>query len=211
MSVAIINYGSGNTFSVSNALHKIQIKNEIITNPSEINKFSTLILPGVGNFKACIKKFKEKNFFNYTMKHVSEGKQIIGICVGMQMLFEYSEEDGRTEGMSLLEGKVTLLKKSQSNSNYKLRLPNIGWSTIKVTDKKNNYFKSIRNLEFYFAHSYACKLKDKKFQIATNTYGNQKYVCMVKNHNIIGIQFHPEKSGESGLKLLKNILNIGRD
>tara|TARA_B110000008_G_C16919910_1_gene544265 strand:+ start:56 stop:685 length:630 start_codon:yes stop_codon:yes gene_type:complete len=209
MSVAIINYGSGNTFSVSNALNKIQIQNEVITNASDITKFSTLVLPGVGNFRACIKKFKEKNFFNNTMKHVSEGKKIIGICVGMQMLFEYSEEDGRTEGMSLLEGKVTLLKNNQSNSNDKMRLPNIGWSTIKVNDKKNLFFKNINKFEYYFAHSYTCELKDKKFQIATNTFGSQEYLCVVKNRNIIGIQFHPEKSGASGLKLLKNILDKG--
>lgn len=207
MSVAIINYGSGNTFSVSNALNKIQVQNEVISNPSHITKFSTLILPGVGNFRACIKKFKEKNFLNNTLKHVSEGKKIIGICVGMQMFFEYSEEDGKTEGMSLLEGKVTLLKNNQSNFCDKLRLPNIGWSTIKVNNKKNIFFKNINKFEYYFAHSYACELKDKKFQIATNTYGNQEYLCIVKNRNIIGIQFHPEKSGESGLKLLKNILD----
>ena len=209
MNVAIINYGSGNTFSVSNALNKIQIQNKIISNPSEISKFSTLILPGVGNFRACIKKFKEKNFFNYTMKHFSEGKKIIGICVGMQMLFEYSEEDDRTEGISLLKGKVTQLKNNQNNSSEKLRLPNIGWSTIKINNKKSMFFKNINKFEYYFAHSYVCEPKDKKIQIATNTYGNQKYICMVKNRNVIGIQFHPEKSGESGLKLLNNILNKG--
>jgi glutamine amidotransferase len=207
MSVAIINYGSGNTFSVSNALNKIQIQNKVVSNPSEIPNFSTLILPGVGNFRACINKFKEKKFYNSTMKHIFEGKKIIGICVGMQMLFEYSEEDGKTDGMSILEGKVTLLKNNEDNYKEKLKLPNIGWSTIKVKDRNNIYFKNIKNLEYYFAHSYACELKDKNFQIATNTYGNQKYICMVKKDNIIGIQFHPEKSGESGLKLLKNILD----
>jgi glutamine amidotransferase len=98
---------------------------------------------------------------------------------------------------------------NQSNPYDKLRLPNIGWSTIKVNDKNNLFFKNINKFEYYFAHSYACELRDKKFQIATNTYGNQEYLCVVKNHNIIGIQFHPEKSGTSGLKLLKNMLDKG--
>ena len=208
MSVAIMNYGSGNIFSVSNALNKINIHNEIITDPSDIDKFSTIILPGVGNFKSCINKFREKNFLDFTIKHASKGKKIVGICVGMQMLFEYSEEDGKTEGLSLLEGNVTLLNSVQKNFTNKLLLPNIGWSTIKI--KENNdrkkFFFFFYKFDYYFAHSYMCNLKDRKYEVATNVYGNEEYLCIVKNKNIIGIQFHPEKSGESGLKLLRNIL-----
>ena len=208
MSVGIIDYGSGNIFSVSNALKKINIQNKIITDPSEISKFKTILLPGVGNFKSCIKKFKEKNFLKYTTEHTSKGKKLIGICVGMQMLFEYSEENGKTEGMSLLEGNVTLLKTNQSNLTNKLTLPNMGWSTIKFKNNEvgNTFFHNIQNLSYYFAHSYACRLKDKSYEVATNTYGSEEYPTVVAKDNIIGIQFHPEKSGESGLKLLKNIL-----
>ena len=208
MSVAIINYGSGNIFSVSNALNKINIHNEIITDPSDIDKFSTIILPGVGNFKSCINKFKEKNFLDCTINHASKGKKIVGICVGMQMLFEYSEEDGKTEGLSLLAGNVTLLNSVQKNFTNKLLLPNIGWSTIKIKDNNNRkkFFQNIDKFDYYFAHSYMCNVKDRKYEVATNVYGNEEYLCIVKNKNIIGIQFHPEKSGESGLKLLRNIL-----
>ena len=109
MTVGIIDYGSGNIFSVSNALKKIYIESKIITNPVDIKNISTILLPGVGNFKSCIKKFKEKNFLDFTLEHVNKKKKLVGICVGMQMLFNFSEEDGRSEGMSLINGKVTLL------------------------------------------------------------------------------------------------------
>jgi glutamine amidotransferase len=208
MTVGIIDYGSGNIFSVSNALNKINIQNKIISNPSEIKNFSTILLPGVGNFKSCITKFKKKNFLNYTLEHVSKGKKLLGICVGMQMLFDYSEEDGKTEGMSLLNGNVTLLNPNQNNFENKFRLPNMGWSSIRIKDNSigNTFFQNIDKLDYYFAHSYTCRLKNKSYEVATNSYGVEECLSVVANNNIIGIQFHPEKSGESGLKLLKNIL-----
>jgi glutamine amidotransferase len=207
--IGIIDYGSGNIFSVSNALNKINVKNFVLKEPSLIKDYSTIILPGVGNFKSCITKFKEKNFMEPTLDHVSKGKKLIGICVGMQMLFESSEENGLTNGMSLLEGKVSLLMPNKSNLNNNLRLPNMGWSTIKKNNKNQiikKYFENIQSLDFYFAHSYACRLKDKINEIASNEYGDEMYSCIVKKNNIIGIQFHPEKSGPSGLQVLKNII-----
>jgi glutamine amidotransferase len=207
--IGIIDYGSGNIFSVSNALKKINVQNVLIQNPSEIEKFSTIILPGVGNFKSCMAKFKEKDFLSYTLKHASKGKKLIGICVGMQMLLEYSEENGRTDGLSLINGNVTLLKPNQNEFKKKLRLPNMGWSTIKVRPKSigSNFFHNIDKLDYYFAHSYACRLQNKSYEAATNTYGAEEYSSVLVCNNIIGIQFHPEKSGKSGIQLLKNILN----
>lgn len=209
MSVAIINYGSGNIFSVSNALNKIEINNKIVSNPSDLEGFSTILLPGVGNFRSCIQKFKEKNFLDHTLRHVSKGKKILGICVGMQMLYEYSMEDGKTDGLGLLEGNVSLLKPNQDNSKDKLTLPNMGWSKIKLGKNhiKNCFFQNIDRLDFYFAHSYACRSNSDIYGVASTTYGTDEYLSVVNKKNIIGIQFHPEKSGNSGLKLLKNILS----
>lgn len=208
--IGIIDYGSGNIFSVSNALKKISISNCIVKDASQIENFSTILLPGVGNFKSCIDKFKNKNFMDPVLDHVSKGKKIVGICVGMQMLFEFSEENGLNNGMSLIEGSVTLLKPNEQSSDNKLRLPNMGWSTIKINEKNNlakKYFKNIDSLDFYFAHSFACRLKNNIDEIASNKYGNEEYSCVVTRNNLVGIQFHPEKSGKSGLQLLKNILN----
>ena len=208
--IGIIDYGSGNIFSVSNALKKINISNCIVKDASQIENFSTILLPGVGNFKSCIDKFKNKNFMDPVLAHVSKGKKIVGICVGMQMLFEFSEENGLNNGISLIEGNVTLLKPNKQSSDNKLRLPNMGWSTIKINEKNNlvkNYFKNIDSLDFYFAHSFACRLKNNIDEIASNKYGNEEYSCVIKRNNLVGIQFHPEKSGKSGLQLLKNILN----
>ena len=122
--IGIIDYGSGNIFSVSNALKKINISNCIVKDASQIENFSTILLPGVGNFKSCIDKFKNKNFMDPVLAHVSKGKKIVGICVGMQMLFEFSEENGLNNGISLIEGNVTLLKPNKQSSDNKLRLPN---------------------------------------------------------------------------------------
>ena len=208
--IGIIDYGSGNIFSVSNALKKINISNCIVKDASQIENFSTILLPGVGNFKSCIDKFKNKNFMDPVLAHVSKGKKIVGICVGMQMLFEFSEENGLNNGMSLIKGNVTLLKPNKQSSDNKLRLPNMGWSTIKINEKNDlvkNYFKNIDSLDFYFAHSFACRLKNNIDEIASNKYGNEEYSCVIKRNNLVGIQFHPEKSGKSGLQLLKNILN----
>ena len=207
--IGIIDYGSGNIFSVSNALKKLNIDNFVLKDSSQIKDYTTIILPGVGNFKSCINKFKEKNFMEPTLDHVLKGKKLIGICVGMQMLFESSEENGLTNGMSLLEGEVTLLQPNKNNSKNNLRLPNMGWSEIKKNNANkiiNKYFKEIQSLDFYFAHSYACRPKNKINEIASNRYGDEEYSCIVGKNNIIGIQFHPEKSGPSGLQVLKNII-----
>ncbi len=207
--IGIIDYGSGNIFSVSNALKKINIENFVLKEASKIKDYSTIILPGVGNFKSCIAKFKKQNFMEPTLDHVAKGKKLIGICVGMQMLFDSSEENGLTNGMSLLEGKVTLLKPSQNNFKNNLRLPNMGWSEIKKNNENKitkDYFKNIQSLDFYFAHSYACRLKNKINEIASNKYGDEEYSCVVGKNNIVGLQFHPEKSGPAGLQVLKNII-----
>ncbi len=205
--ICIIDYGSGNIFSVSNALKKINLKNTVVTEPSQIENFSTILLPGVGNFKSCVAKFKNKNFMGPLLDHVSKGKKLVGICVGMQMLFECSEENGLNKGMALIKGKVTLLNPNQNKLDNEMKLPNMGWSTIKLNNNNlaKKYFKNIDFLDYYFAHSYACRLKNSTNEIASNKYGTEEYSCMIAKDNIIGIQFHPEKSGKSGLQLLKNI------
>ena len=205
--IGILDYGSGNLFSISNALKKINFDQKFIKKVEDFDDVDILILPGVGSFKECIEKLKKKNFYEHLQKFVKSNKKLVGICLGMQMLFENSEEDGKCEGLKLIEGKVTYIKNRVKISN-KLPIPNMGWSKIYSEEKnKNKLSKDIKNMEFYFAHSLICEIEDKKCQIAFSKFGNLKFCSIVKKNNIFGIQFHPEKSGKEGLKLFKNILN----
>lgn len=205
--IGILDYGSGNLFSISNALKKINLEQKFVKNIEDFDDIETLILPGVGSFKECIDKLKKKNFYDHLQKFVKSNKKLVGICLGMQMLFEKSEEDGLCEGLGLIEGNVKYIKNIIENDND-LPIPNMGWFKIYTEGKKEDkLFKNIKNMEFYFAHSLVCEIKNKRFQIAFSKFDDLKFCSVVKKKNIFGIQFHPEKSGEEGLKLFKNILN----
>jgi imidazole glycerol-phosphate synthase subunit HisH len=205
--IGILDYGSGNLFSISNALKKINLDQKYIQNLDDFNTVNTVILPGVGSFKECIEKLKRKNFYNYLKEYSNSGKKLVGICIGMQMLFENSEEDGFSEGLSLIKGNVKYLKNQVSNDNYRLSIPNMGWSKVYIRrNKKTDYFENLKNNDFYFAHSLTCMLEEKECELAFSKFGNLEFCSMIKKNQIYGIQFHPEKSGENGLKLLKSIL-----
>jgi glutamine amidotransferase len=203
--IGILDYGSGNLFSVINALNKIGKQAKVISKKSEFLKCSSIILPGVGSYKASMKKLTDKDFLESIKKHVQEGKLILGICLGMQMLLDSSEEDGFSKGLGLISGKVTYLNKNTNNK--KFFLPNMGWSKIIIKNKikYKKLFVNISNYDFYFANSLACRLNDKKQEVAYSIFGLEKFSSILIKDNIIGMQFHPEKSSVSGLNLLLNI------
>ena len=208
--IGILDYGSGNLFSISNALKKINLDQKYIKSLDDLKDVKTIILPGVGSFKECIKKLKKKNFYDYLIKCSNSEKKLVGICLGMQMLLETSEEDGICEGLKLIKGKVKYIKNEINKNDFNLSIPNMGWSEIYLKDtKNNNLFKDLKNREFYFAHSLLCKVEEKECELAFSKFGNLTFCSMIKKNNIYGIQFHPEKSGENGLKLLKNIILHG--
>lgn len=204
--IGVLDYGSGNLFSITNALNKIGKKMKIVTKKSEFSECSSIILPGVGSYKSSMKKLINKDFLESIKKHAKEGKLILGICLGMQMLLDSSEEDGFCEGLGLVSGKVTYLNKNINNKI--ISLPNMGWSKIviknKIRDKR--LFSNISNYDFYFANSLACRLDNIKHEIAYSMFGLEKFSSILMKNNIIGLQFHPEKSGGSGINLLLNIL-----
>lgn len=200
-SIGVLDYGLGNVTSVQNALNFLDIKNIIVSDVHQIKKIDKLILPGVGNFASGIKFLKNKNFFEELL-NFSEKKPLLGICLGMQLLFEKSEEDLGCSGLSLIQGTVKKIKQSDE-----CPVPNIGWHRINLLDSKN-LGKNIEYEDtFYFIHSYGCKSVDRKLVVADLDY-NERFDVLIEFNNIFGAQFHPEKSQSSGMKILKNFSKI---
>jgi len=203
LKIAIINYGMGNLQSVFNALIYIGDCTPVITdNPDIIKNSDGLILPGVGAFEDAMKQLEIRNLNNILNEEVIINKKpILGICLGMQLLFQGSEENGHHKGLGWLEGYVKKFKISP-----KLRIPHIGWNDLSYT-KEDTLFNNINNdKNFYFVHSYYVET-DEKNVIALSNYGID-FVAAVKKRNIFGTQFHPEKSHINGLTFLKNYYKI---
>ena len=199
--IGIIDYGLGNLSSVLNAFNSINCRAEVFDNPKDIKKYMHLVLPGVGSFKAGIKALKIKNWPEAIYEHVELKKSLLGICLGMQLLFSRGEEDGIREGLGLIKGVVKKMK-----LNNQLKLPHVGWNNL-VNMKSHPLFEGIKkNIDFYFVHSHVCIPENNNSILADFNYGNN-FVACVSNQNIFGTQFHPEKSVPSGIILLKNFYN----
>jgi len=193
--ITIIDYGLGNLTSVANALKKLSIPCQISDRSKDISTASALILPGVGAAGEGMKNLKAKGLDKIIIAQASAGKPLLGICLGMQLLFTESDE-GNTPCLNLIKGKV---KKFQTN----LKVPQIGWNQVS-TSSKSQLLKDIDNESyFYFVHSYYCDPTDKTITTGTTEY-DQIFCTVLETDNIFGVQFHPEKSGEAGLQLLQN-------
>ncbi len=206
MKIAIIDYGSGNIESVANAFNLVKGKNEIIVSnkPFEIRAANYLILPGVGAFADCIEGLKAiEGLLPELRKQVLvEKKPFLGICVGMQVLASVGYENGECQGLGFVNGKVEKIAAKEG-----LKIPHMGWNEIIIKPNKHPVLKNISNDEhFYFANSYHFICQNENNVLAQVEYGT-KLNAIVAKENIFGVQFHPEKSAESGLRLLKNFLN----
>lgn len=197
--ITIIDYGLGNLASVANALNKLTIPNEIASDESAVQNAKALILPGVGAAGHGMKNLKKSKLDTVIVDKVSQGTPILGICLGMQLLFSSSEE-GNISCLNLIKGNV---KKFDST----LKVPQIGWNQVKIQNHKTNYkniFKDIAdNSFFYFVNSYYCVPFDKDIVAGKTEYGKE-FCSVIKKDTIFGVQFHPEKSSDAGLQLLKN-------
>lgn len=201
--IVIINYGVGNLSSVYNAFKRFCEDVVISSDVDLIKNASKIVMPGVGSYKNCIENFKSnENLMNTVLEKINSGTPTLGICVGMQILSTIGMEFGKTEGLNIIEGVVEKIK---IESDSKLKLPHMGWNNIKVTTN-HKVFENLDGEYFYFVHSYHFKAKDKNHQIAVCDYG-QNITAAVGNKNVIGVQFHPEKSQQSGLKLIENFVN----
>lgn len=195
--IVIVNYGVGNLHSVKKAF-KIFDNNVIISDKSsDIMAARKIILPGVGHFKDVMERIKRLHLLE-TLIEAGKDKPFLGICLGMQILFEESEE-GNINGLSLIKGRVVRFPNN-------LKVPHIGWN--KVNFKKNPFFGEIPEKSwFYFVHSYY-PISNEPVTIAVTDYGNIEFASVVSRDNIIGCQFHPEKSGKIGLKLIENFVKL---
>jgi glutamine amidotransferase len=200
----LIDYGAGNIKSVLNALNYLNINVIITSDAKELKKASRIILPGVGAYKNCIDSLKKINLDQALMDLVIEKKiPYLGICVGFQILSEFGLEFGKTEGLGFLSGETLDMKNDTSK-----RLPHMGWNKIDFSQDynltKNNLFNNIDTGSFfYFLHSFHFKVKNQEFITSTFEYEN-KFVASIQKDNIYGVQFHPEKSQNNGLKILEN-------
>lgn len=194
--IVIIDYGVGNLASVKNALDKLGAKSMISNDPETIKNAKALILPGVGAAGQGMRNLKEKGLDKIVTSEINKGKPFLGICLGMQLLFEKSEE-GNVRCLNILGGTVKKFKKMK-------KIPQIGWNQVDVR-RKTEFLNGVDNNYFYFVNSFYCLPKDKEVIVGVTNYG-EKFASVVQKNNVMGVQFHPERSGEVGFRLLKNFV-----
>lgn len=200
--LGIIDYNMGNLASVYNACSKFTKDLKIVKNADDLKNLDKIILPGVGAYKDAMQHLEDSGLKDAILDFANSKKPLLGICLGMQLLFESSEEFGYTKGLGLIEGKVVKFDKSKMSSD--LKIPHMGWN--KIVNKDNPLFKNLQNPYLYFVHSYHV-ITDDKYTIATTNYGYD-FVSAVNKDNIFGFQPHPEKSHNNGLKILENFINL---
>ena len=202
--IAVIDYGVGNLFSLLSSLNYVGLDTKLTNDIEEIKNAKGIILPGVGAFRDAIRNLEKYGLKETLINEARNGKPFLGICLGMQMLFEKSYEYGKYEGLGLINGTVEEIKK-YIPENSDLKIPHMGWNSLIINErfKDDKILKDVDNNEYvYYVHSYFAKT-DMKNIVTYSEYGT-KIPGIVKNENVYGMQFHPEKSGDTGLKLLKN-------
>lgn len=196
--IAIVDYGVGNLYSLTSSLQTVGADVVVTGDGETLRKADKILLPGVGAFSDAIKKLKETGLAKILVEEAQKGKKLLGICLGMQLLFEKSYEYGEHDGLALLKGKVVPMRGVIDET---LKIPQIGWNSLRF-EKSHPLLKYIKDGDFvYFVHSYYAKDCEDSLLLTTE-YGAHLTAAVVKN-NVAGMQFHPEKSGEVGLKLLR--------
>jgi imidazole glycerol-phosphate synthase subunit HisH len=199
--IAIINYGVGNLHSVRKAVEYVGGRSILADDPGTISRADKVILPGVGAFRDGMLGLIARDLRAPILDAVQRGKLVLGICLGMQLMFEVSEEQGLHQGLGLIPGKVLLFKAPG------IKVPQIGWNQVKI-QKDSALFRGINNGEYvYFNHSYYCAPENPEAAATITDYG-LSYVSSVEEENVFGVQFHPEKSQRLGLTILKNFVEM---
>lgn len=209
--IGIVDYKINNVQSVLRAFQKLNKKAEIVETPAELAKKKVLVLPGVGSFGRGMRALSTAHLIEPLKNHAKQGKPILGLCLGMQMLFSESNEFGRHKGLDLIAGRVVRFKPASKTGRTDYKLPHIGWNEIR-TKKGGRGSTLLSNIvtpvSVYFVHSFFPEPEDKSVVLATTEYGNQEFCSVVQKDNIVGTQFHPEKSGEVGLNILKQFCKL---
>jgi len=202
--IGIVDYNMGNLASVINAFASMGVNAQLESDPAQLKKYDKLILPGVGAFGDAMEHLGQNGMDEAVKEYASSGKPLLGICLGMQLLFDSSEEFGESQGLGLIPGKVVAF--DEQKFDHKLKVPHMGWNEM-FQQKQSELFNDLPNdFYLYFVHSFHA-LCDDEYAIGKTYYGYE-FVSAVQKDNIYGIQPHPEKSHENGLKIIENFVKL---
>jgi len=202
--IGIVDYNMGNLASVINAFAKVGVDATLESDPTKLDQYDKLILPGVGAFGDAMEHLKSNGMDEAVMTYAKSGKPLLGICLGMQLLFESSEEFGSHKGLGLIPGKVVAF--DESKFDHPQKVPHMGWNELFVQEETALFSELKKDFYLYFVHSYHAVCDD-KYAIGKTHYGYE-FVSAVQNDNIYGIQPHPEKSHENGLQIIENFAKL---
>ena len=202
LKVAVIDYDAGNTLSVTRALEKVGAKVELTLQPERVATADAVVLPGVGAFGDCVKKLRERGMDAACREAYEAGKPFLGVCVGLQALFDGSEESPGVEGLGILSGGITRFRSPG------LKVPHMGWNQLEVT-REHPVFEGLDGEAFYFVHSYYPEPEEANDLLGTSEYG-VRFCAAAGRENLAAVQFHPEKSSRAGLRLYDNFLAWAR-
>jgi len=202
--INIIDYEMGNLRSVEKAFASLGFAVRISADPNDIKTADKVVLPGVGAFRDCINNLRGGGFVDPLMEHITAGKPMLGICVGMQMLFDVSEEFGMHQGLGLIPGKVVRFPSGMIENGERLKVPHMGWNNISIK-QQSPLFQGIEDESYlYFVHSFYCAAEKTADIAATCHYGDVEFCASIWRDNIMATQFHPEKSQSVGLNIFTN-------
>lgn len=203
--ITIVDYGMGNLHSVAKALEKVGAKVTVTSKAKDILKAKKLVLPGVGAFKEAMQELKRRRLVKPIIKYLEEKRLFLGLCLGLQLLFEESEEGGKIKGLGIVKGRVAKFSFPLSNN---LKIPHMGWNQIKIKNAICPLLQGVPDkIYMYFVHSYYVEPANKSIVAATTDYGIN-FTSMIWKDNIYALQGHPEKSQKWGLKILKNFVRL---
>jgi glutamine amidotransferase len=204
MRVAILDYGMANLRSVQKAFEHVGCAAQVVTQPEQIDSCEKLVLPGVGAFADAVRWLREKNLVEPILRHIDRGKPFLGICLGLQMLFEVGYEDGEHKGLGVLRGKCIRFDVDRTKN---LKVPHMGWNQLDVRNNSPLLRDLPRGASVYFVHSYHVVPSDASVIATTTDYGGS-FVSSICRENVMATQFHPEKSQKVGLQMLGNFARM---
>ncbi len=204
--IAVIDYDRGNLHSVTSALKRLDIPYVVTDRPDELEQAEALILPGVGHFKDAMEALRKKNLVELIQQEAKK-KPFLGICLGMQLLFESSDEGGYSEGLGLIPGTIKRFEGIDRETDRAYKVPHMGWNRLQFDQPKHALFEDLKEDYVYFVHSYLAHPSDGRYVLAHADYHGQ-VPAIVGDGTLLGAQFHPEKSGDFGQALLVNFYTL---